>query len=61
MSVNPYWYDAEWLQAYQHAKSVIAHAAPDKLPGFVSAFDVLRTDPAMRCRFSTSSHKGHRG
>ncbi|MEP6867919.1 MAG: hypothetical protein ABJA20_05340 [Novosphingobium sp.] len=50
MSANPYWYDAEWLQAYQHAKSVIAQAAPDKLAEFVSSFDVLRTDPAFTVR-----------
>ncbi|MEP7222666.1 MAG: hypothetical protein ABI673_08375 [Novosphingobium sp.] len=50
MNVNPYWYDAQWLQAYQRARSIVARAAPDRLEAFVAAFDVLRTDPAFTVR-----------
>lgn len=39
------WYDAKWLRTYYAAKEIIARTAPSRLPEFVDAFQVLRTDP----------------
>lgn len=41
------WYDSKFLRQFDAAKRFLSLVAPDQLEGFVSGFDVLRTDPAF--------------
>lgn len=42
------WYDSGWLRAYRRARRIVALLYPDRLPEFLDAFSVLRTDPGFQ-------------
>ena len=44
------WYDSKFLRQFEAARKFVAKVRPDRLDEFVSAFDVLRTDPAFKTK-----------
>ena len=44
------WYDSKFLRQFEAARRFIAVIRPDRLDEFVSAFDVLRTDPTFQTK-----------
>src|SRR5690348_8774747 len=48
------WYDSVWLNSYVRAKRHIRQNWPQKLPEFLGALEVLRTDPAFQTRSLTN-------
>ena len=50
MNDNFPWYDSFWLTSYARAIRYLSQEYPERLPEFVHAFDVLRTDPNFQTR-----------
>jgi len=44
------WYDSKFLRRFEAARRYLAIVRPDRVEGFASAFDVLRTDPGFQTK-----------
>ena len=52
------WYDSNFLRHYQATKKFLDVVCPDRVEEFVSAFDLLRTDPAFQTKHLDSVFDG---